>query len=70
MGWQLMKLNKSKCSVLHLGKEQPHATVPAGDDPNVVFLLEKKKIQLFKLCEHKGLLCYLFCETVPIPAIL
>lgn len=49
MGWQLMKLNKSKCSVLHLGKEQPHATVPAGDDPNVVFLLEKKKNSAFQI---------------------
>lgn len=49
-----MKLNKCKCSVLHLRKEQPHATVSAADDPDEVFVLEI--IQLFKLCEHKGLL--------------
>lgn len=57
-----MKLNKSKYSVPHLRKEQSHAAVPAGDDPNEVFLLEI--IQLFKLYENKGLLYYLFCEIV------
>lgn len=68
-GWQAgglikdgLKFMKLKYSVLHLRKEQSHATVLAGDDPNEIFLLEI--IQLFKLYENKGLLCYLFCEIV------
>jgi len=38
-----MKFNKGKYSVLHLGKEQPHAPVPTGIHPKKVLLTKISK---------------------------